>query len=345
MKKSLGSAKFWGPGGLALTPTDRAIFREDIDWFVPKRVFDMHAHVNLTVKGCFPKVSLKMLKQFQKMIFPGRTCNNLLLPVPMPLSDQTSDQVNRYNIQEIRKSAEKGDATLFFAEPCMPAEFVRDQVLRTQAVGLKVYMTAATVKDKAEAPIRSFLAEEHIKMMDELGLMVLLHLSRAKAISDPANIRDIETLSKRYPNSKWVLAHCARCFRPGMFEKVVDRLNDLPNVYVETSTVCDPLVFMEIFNNYDLSRLMFGSDNVLAGGMRGRYVETGLFWSVVGGPAFNWGRKPFPIQPTFVIYEQLRAMSRAAKMVNLSKRDIGNIFWNNATALIKDIRQARRSVN
>ena len=343
MKKSLGKAKFWGPGGLALTATDRAIFREDIDRFVPRRVFDMHTHVNLGVKGAWPKVSLELLKQFQKMIFPGRTCNNLILPIPF--GGHNPGPTNAFAARQMRRYAEKDDATLFFADPRMPAEFVRAQVLKTQAVGLKVYMSAATVKNKAEAPIRSFLPEKHIKVMNELGLMVLLHLSKAKAISDPANIRDIEILSKRYPNSKWVLAHCARCFRPGMFEKVVDRLNDLPNVYVETSAVCDPLVFMEILNNYDLSRLMFGSDNVLAGGMRGRYVETGLFWSMVGGSAFNWGRKPFPIQPTFVIYEQLRAMSRAAKMVNLSKRDIGNIFWNNATALIKDIRQARRSAN
>lgn len=340
MKKSLSKARYWGPGGLAITPTDRAVFREDIDWFVPKRVFDMHTHINPTIKGSCPKVSLDLLKKFQKMILPGRTCNNLILPIPM--GDQKADSANAFAARQMRKYAEKDDATLLFADPRMSAEFVREQILRTRAVGLKVYMSAATVKNKAEAPIRSFLAEEHIKVMNELGLMVLLHLSKAKAISDPANIRDIETLSKRYPNSKWVLAHCGRCFRPGMFEKAVDRLNPLPNVYVETSAVCDPLVFMEIFKNYDLSRLMFGSDNVLAGGMRGRYVETGLFWTLVGRRGYNWGPKRFGIQPTFVIYEQLRAMSRAARIVDLSKKDIGNIFWNNAIALIKDIRQAIR---
>ena len=344
-KKSLSKAKYWGPGGLALTPTDRAIFREDIDWFVPRRVFDMHTHVNLAIEKGLPKVSLKLVKEFQKMIFPGRTCNNLLLPVPMPLSDQTSDMANGYTARQMIKYAEQDDATLFFADPRMPVEFVRDQLLRTRAIGLKVYMSFATVKNRTEAPIRSFLPEKHIKLMNELGLMVMLHLSKSKAISDPANIRDIETLSKRYPNSKWVLAHCARCFRPGMFEKVVDRLNALSNVYVETSAVCDPLVFMEIFKNYNLSRLMFGSDNVLAGGMRGRYVETGLFWIIVGGSAFNWGQKPFPIQPTFVIYEQLRAMARAAKLVSLSEKDIRNIFWNNAANLIKDIRHSGRNAD
>ena len=339
-KKSLSKAKFWGLGGLALTATDRAIFRDDIDWLLPNRIFDMHTHVLPGVKGRQPRTSMTLLKQFQKMIYPGRSCNNLILPIPVV--GQTADQTNRYASRQMRKFAENGDATLVWADPSMSAGVVQEQVLRMQAVGLKVYMSHATVKDKTEAPIRSFLTEKHIKVMNELGLMVVLHLSKAKAISDPANIRDVKTLSERYPNSKWVLAHCARCFRPGMFEKVVDQLNALPNVYVEVSAVCDPLVFMEIFKNYDLSRLMFGSDNVVAGGMRGRYVETGLFWSLIGRLGYQWKQGHFLIQPTFVIYEQLRAMSRAAKLVSLSKRDIGNIFWNNAVSLIKDIRQANK---
>ncbi|NIA06091.1 MAG: amidohydrolase family protein [Actinobacteria bacterium] len=342
-KKSLSKAKFWGPGGLSLTPTDLAIFREDIDWFLPKRIFDIHTHVNLAIKDGPPKVSLELLKQFQKMIFPKRTCNNLLLPVPLGNS-QTSDQVNQYTSQQVRKFAERGDARLFFADPRMSATFVREQILQTRAVGLKVYMTRATAKNKTEAPIRSFLPERIIKVVDELGLMVMLHLSKRKAIVDPGNIRDLEVLSKRYSNSKWVLAHCARCFRPGMFEQVVDRLNTLPNVYVETSAVCDPLVFMEIFKNYDLSRLMFGSDNLLAAGFRGRYIECGLFWLPIGRPGFQWGQGIFAMQPTFVIYEQLRAMSRAARLVSLPAKDIRRVFWDNAVGLIKSIRQSKHKL-
>ena len=320
-KKSLSKRKYWGPGGLSLTAVDKAVFREDIDWFLPAKVFDMHAHIHPAVKGTVPRVSLSLLKNFQKMIFPGRKCNDLILPFPFPT--HTIAQANEFTFGEMRKFGEKDDATLIFAEPKMPAEYVREQVIKNGAVGLKVYMTRGTAKDKANAPVRSFLAEKHMKVMDELGLMVMLHLSKPKAISDPANIADIERFSTRYPNSKWVLAHCGRCFRPGLFAKVVDRLNKLPNVYVETSAVCDPLVFMEIFKNYDLSRLMFGSDNIFVGGVRGRHVETGLFWVPLGHGLFKWNASLFPIQPTFGIYEQLRAMSRAARLVDWPRKIIG----------------------
>ncbi len=342
VKKSLSKAKYWGPGGLAMTPTDREIFREEIDWFLPRKVFDIHVHLHAKVKNGSPAVSMRLVKDFQKMVFPGRRCANLVLPVPP--EGHTVEQVNRLAMREFRKDSTADDAILMFVEPSMSAEYVREELIKNNAVGLKVYMIYSTVKDKAKAPIRSFLAEKHIKVMDELGMMVMLHLSKPKAIADPANIRDIEVLSKRYANSKWVLAHCGRCFRPGLFEKVVDRLNALPNVYVETAAVCEPLVFMEVFKNFDLSRLMFGTDGVSFGGMRGRYVETGLFWSLVGRPGFQWRADFLLTQPTFVVYEQLRAMSRAARLVGLGKRDIRNIFWNNAIRLIRSIRQAQKTV-
>ena len=322
---------------MSMTPTDRQILREEIGDFLPEKVFDMHVHVH--PKCNWPKVSVRMVKEFEKMIYPGRQCGRLLLPYPH--KGTTPEQINRMSVRELVKDGGPNDATLMFVEPGMPADYVREQVIKTGAVGFKVYMSHSTAKDKTNAPVRSFLAEKHIKVMEELGLMVMLHLSRRRAIADPANIREIELLSKRYPNTKWVLAHCARCFRPGLFETVADRLNALPNVYVETAAVCEPLVFMEVFKNYDLSRLMFGTDNLAAGGMRGRYMEAGLFWVLVGRPGFFWGDERHGVQPTFVAYEQLRAMARAARIVGVGKRDIRNIFWNNAIKLLKDIRRNR----
>lgn len=339
-RKTLGTARHWGPGGLSLTPLDKTVFREDIDWFLPKKIFDMHVHVQPAVPGQIGKVSLSLLQNLQKMIFPHRQCNDLILP--FPFEGVSADQANKFAFSELRKFGQKDDATLLFAEPTTPAQIVREQLIEHEALGLKVYLTCAQVKDKTKAPLRSFLTEKHMKVLDELGLMVMIHLSKPRAISDPANIRDVETLSQRYPNAKLVLAHCGRCFRPGLFEKVADRLNALPNVYVGTSAVCDPLVFMEVFKNFDLSRVLFGSDHLMAGAVRGRYTEVGTFWVFVGKPDFDWGHLLYHQEPTYVIYEQLRAMGRAAKLLGLSKKQIRDIFWNNAIGLLKELRRAKK---
>ena len=39
-----------------------------------------------------------------------------------------------------------------------------------------------------------------------------MHLSKRDAIADPANVEDLLRFSDRYPNAKWILAHCARSY-------------------------------------------------------------------------------------------------------------------------------------
>ena len=166
-KKSLSNGKFWGPGGLSMTPTDRQIFREEINGFLPQKVFDMHVHLQGRNDMGWPKVGMRMVQDFQKMVFPGRECADLLLPLAMP--GFTSNQANQMALRELSKHGGPNDATLMFVEPSMSADYVRVQAIRSGAVGFKVYMSYATAKDKTNAPVRSFLAEKHIKVMEELG--------------------------------------------------------------------------------------------------------------------------------------------------------------------------------
>ncbi len=69
-----------------------------------------------------------------------------------------------------------------------------------------------------------------------------------------------------------------------------------------------------------------------------------MFWLFVGKPGFDWGHPLFRQEPTYMVYEQLRAMGRAAKLVGLNKKQIRDIFWNNAIRLIRSIRQAQKTV-
>ena len=102
------------------------------------------------------------------MCYRRRQCADLLLPYP--LEGLTIEQVNCLAVRELRKHGGPNDATLVFVEPGMSAQYVRDLVLKNNAVGFKVYMSHATAKDQSNAPIRSFLPEKHINVMDELGL-------------------------------------------------------------------------------------------------------------------------------------------------------------------------------
>ena len=100
--ESLSNDKFYGPGGLALTPTDKEIFRQDIDWFLPSKVFDMHVHLHGRVRNSWPSVGLRLVKDFQKMCYPHRQCADLLLPCPF--EGLTTEQVNSLAVRELRNN-------------------------------------------------------------------------------------------------------------------------------------------------------------------------------------------------------------------------------------------------
>ena len=65
----------------------------------------------------------------------------------------------------------------------------------------------------------------------------------------------------------------------------------------------------------DRRRVMFGSDNIVAGCARGKYITYGRAWEYYGGFPDLPHCDP---TPTFVIYEQLRQERQVADMLELT---------------------------
>ena len=105
-----------------------------------------------------------------------------------------------------------------------------------------------------------------------------------------------------------------------------DDLRDLPHISYDLSAVCDTRSHYLLFKHEKLERLMFGSDNLIAGMDHGKYVTWGRGWTFQGTANVTHcdGRA------TTVVYEQLRCMKQAADMAGLSKDDVERIFWRNA---------------
>jgi len=78
----------------------------------------------------------------------------------------------------------------------------------------------------------------------------------------------------------------------------------------------------------DISRLMFGTDNICAGGVRGSYITWGRGWKYFPGAELPHCRG----DATLVCYEQLRAMKQASDMAGLTADDVDAVFYGNARA-------------
>ena len=153
-----------------------------------------------------------------------------------------------------------------------------------------------------------------------------MHMAKFDGIADKENMDDLQYLTAKYPGVRWILAHCARAFNAYSLGKSIFFLRDLPNIYYDLSAVCDVYAIWLLFKYEDIKRIMFGTDNVISGGMRGNYITWGRGWQYFPGMDVPHccGKA------TLVCYENLRAIRRAADMAELNLSQIGDIFYNNA---------------
>jgi glutamate-1-semialdehyde 2,1-aminomutase len=221
--------------------------------------------------------------------------------------------------------------------PRMSAAEVEANVRRTGLIGFKPYRWYAD--DPVDGRITDFMAEPQIAVADRLGLIIMMHLSKRDGVADRDNIDDLERLSERYPNAKWVLAHCARSYAPWMIEKSAARLRKLHNVWYDTSTVCDSDALDALYTGVGLDRVMYGSDDMI-GPMRGKYVTFGKAWAYLSPTNHQMSLAHCDGRMTFTRYEQLRAMKRGARGVGLNAAQRQALFYDTARALVDSVRAA-----
>jgi len=202
--------------------------------------------------------------------------------------------------------------------------------------GMKPYRTFAP--DMTSARIGDFLPEGLIEVADEKGMAVTLHLARKEGPADRENLADLERLTRRYARVQWILAHCARGFNSWFLEQGIEVLRDLPNIWYDSAAVNDLYSHCLLLEREDRKRVMFGSDDVVAGCARGKYITYGRAWQFHPGQEELEHCNP---TPTLVVYEQLRQERQAAQMLGLTRTEIEDHFAGNAQRLIALVRQIR----
>jgi glutamate-1-semialdehyde 2,1-aminomutase len=170
----------------------------------------------------------------------------------------------------------------------------------------------------------------------------MLHLAKRRACADPENLADLERLSTQYPNVRWVLAHCARSFAPFFIEKAGPQLRKLPNIWIDTSAVCESDSFSALFEVFGTDRVLYGSDSPRVGMARGKYSSVGRGWF---GTDTSVVRLKSPsvidLRLTFYGYESLRALRYASRWAGLSQSQIQAIFHDNGRRLLEMVKGKR----
>lgn len=332
------------------TDLDVRIWNEELDHFVPDTVFDVHTHIHRwafytdpgkttgpyadTIGRHFPEVTWRLADEIDAALMPDRRVERLAFPYPYP-APCDFDAANRHVAEQSANAPQS--AGLMLVHPGMAASDIETTLRHTGLIGLKPYLVYAKGADPAEASIIDFLPEHQIALADEMGLLIMMHLSKRRAIADPDNINEILRLSDKYPNANWVLAHCARSYSAWAIEAAATQLRGLPNVWYDTSTVCEADAVDALYTGVGTDRVMYGSDDMI-GPMRGKYISFGHAWSYLGPHNHDLKTSHCDGRMTYIRYEQLRAMRRGARRVGLNDAQRQALFHDTARRLVDRVR-------
>ena len=341
------------PNRLERNSLDRRIWEEELEEFVPRGVFDVHTHIyrwefntdpakesgpfgELIGRGS-PESDWSAVNACDALLMPRREVHRLSFPYPFtPACDFEAS--NRFVAEETGR--DPASAALMLLHPAMSAAELETAIARGRYMGFKPYRFYSSTGDAVACRITDFLPEHQIEIADSHGLLVMLHLAKRDGIADAENLDDLARLTAAYPRVRWILAHCARSYSAWMIERAAARLKGLPNVWYDTSSVCESDAIEALMLAVGPGRVMYGSDDIPVGAVRGKYIVFGRAWAYLSERNHALDLSHCDGRMTFVRYEQLRAMRRAAMRLGLNAAQIEDLFCNTAERLIASVRAA-----
>ncbi|MSR58108.1 MAG: hypothetical protein EXS05_10580 [Planctomycetaceae bacterium] len=330
-----------------LHEVDRRIWDEELAEFVPQKIFDVHTHIyrwafNLDpnkessaygalVGEKYAEATWSLLDACDRALFPGRQVHRLAFPFPF---GHPCDFAGSNAFIAEQTAGERQSGSLMLVHPGMTVSEIERELEARPHLGFKPYRFYSSTGDAVNCRITDFLPESQIEIAHRHGLIIMMHISKRDAIADPENIADLQRLSEKYPNARWILAHCARSYSAWAIEKGAAALRKLPNIWFDVSSVCESDAMEALLAGVGFERVMYGSDDLPVGVLRGKYVAFGFAWAYLSETNHSMSLAHCDGRMTFTRYEQLRAMRRAAHRVGMNQREIEAMFYDTAANLV-----------
>ena len=324
-------------------PGETCFYEQLIKGFIPERVFDCHAHLyrqdllgggGLALAGGIvsgPKVADRAAyDNAMTAMMPGREPEGgLFFAYPSETIDMQAS--NDFIASEV--AVHGGSRGLMMLHPNDNPADVEALVLRYRFSGFKVYYIYSGLADAFGSVPASFIPEWAWEIAQRYRLVIMLHLVMPRALAEIDNQKYIVSHCVRFPDAQLVLAHAARGFCGRHTIDSVHVLADLPNVWFDTSAICEPEPFIAILRTFGASRLLFGSDYPISS-FRARPVSVGDgFWWVDESDIPEAWKLGTPI---LCGLQSLLAIKQACNNMALEKADVETLFWGNSVLLLRN---------
>ena len=333
LKKVSPLLRIISPQFFRATHEEVALFERELLDFVPPNAFDAHAHLydltHLTQGKDGARVAGETYFAQQKSWMNDRApSGGLFFAFPSP-ADLDIRAANEFLHRDLQNHPDSRG--LLLIRPADNAEIIDEQIESENWSGFKPYHIFAARPDTQNAFIGEFLPEWAWQIAHRRELCIMLHMVRARSLADAENQEYIREHCRKYSGAKLILAHAARGFCAAHTVEGIASIAGLPNVFFDTSAICEAPAIEAILETFGPTRLMFGSDFPISQA-RGRAVSLGdgFYW------IYDWDQDEWPNgEPILVGIESLLAVRRACQNQNLNRNDIELIFGGNARHLLK----------
>jgi predicted TIM-barrel fold metal-dependent hydrolase len=325
------------------------IWREEFESFIPQKVLDFHVHVFneksvpedefLNCGGtALTRYDFDDLRQDLEDIYPERQSEAVCFGLPFPVYDQQEN--NRY-------IAEGCDRKKFFGlrllNPSEDPDTVRRDVEKQKFLGFKPYPDYVGKDDVSTVEINEMLPAGLMEVANDLGLLIMLHIPRKLRLADPTNQKQIVELCKDWPKAKIVLAHVGRAYYLKNVVGYLEGLKGLPNLYFDLAMLNNWEVLEHLFQSVDPGKILFGTDTpiALAAGKSVEINDQYTYVTPADWPLSITDNRKKLIYTSF-LYEELRAIKKAADRSGLRRAFIEGVFYHNGKQLLDSIGQDRK---
>lgn len=321
------------------------IYREELDDFLPETVLDFHVHVfnAATIRNgesfsCsghpIKSYDLAELAGDLRDIYPGRKALAVCFGFPEVEYDRAEN--NRY-LTDACDRKQFFPLRLFDPTEDTP-EILRNDLSAKRFLGLKPYLNYIRKPNPNDVEIHEMLPSWAMEIVNDLGTIVVLHIPRSARLADPRNQRQIVELAQRYPQAKIILAHIGRAYFLKNVIGNLDALKPYSNLYFDLAMVNHWEVMEYLFCEIPANRIIYGTDIPLAIAP-GKSVEindqytyvTPVPWSL----SISDDRQK--IRFTSFLYEELRAVKKAARRLNLGREFMEGLFYQNGMRLLNEL--------
>ena len=318
------------------------IWQEEFEDFVPERVLDMHVHIfdDATIPagdtyscGGHP-IRSYTFDEFDADLadlYPGRHTEALCFGTPHREYDMAAN--NAY-------VARAADRERFFPlrlfDPNEPDhEAVRRDLIENRHLGIKPYLNYVVKDDPNDVEIHEMVPPWIMEIVDDLGLMVMLHIPRKKRLADPINQRQIVELCERHPNARIILAHVGRAYYLRNVVGYLDALKDIPNLWFDLAMLNSWEVLEYLFATVPHEKILYATDTPIALAP-GKSVEINDQYTYVTPVPWHLSISDEHRKLVFTsfLYEELRAIKKAAERLALGGEFLEGLFYDNGRALI-----------